>query len=116
MIQHSSQVGTLDGGYVCNLPFPRVPRLQSTSIMTSKTGIQDTCYSQVPRVSTWSNLTRLLAGTGRTRNGEKNAPISSYVVDVGINRLEQPFVYQLMQPKILDILRQSHPQVCAQLQ
>jgi hypothetical protein len=57
--------GILEGGYIPNLPLPRVPRLQSASLMTSKTGIQDTCYSQVTQVPTWSNLTRLLAGMGR---------------------------------------------------
>jgi hypothetical protein len=45
-------VGTLDGGYVRNIPLPRVPRLQSASLMTSKTGTQDTCYSQVPWIPT----------------------------------------------------------------
>jgi hypothetical protein len=50
-------VGTLDGGYIRNVPIHRVPRLQSASLMTSKTVIQDTCYSQVPQVPTWSNLT-----------------------------------------------------------
>jgi hypothetical protein len=58
-------VGTLDGGYVCNAALPRVRQLQSARLMTSKTGIQDTCYSQVPRIPTWSNLTRLLADMGR---------------------------------------------------
>ncbi len=58
-------VGTVDGGCVQNVPLPRVPLLQSASLMTSKTGIKDTCYSQVPQVATWSNLTRLLAGMGR---------------------------------------------------
>jgi hypothetical protein len=58
-------VGTLDGVYVQNIPLPRVPRLQSASLVTSKTGIQDTCCSQVPRVSTWSDLTRSLACMGR---------------------------------------------------
>jgi hypothetical protein len=58
-------VETLDGGYICNVPLPRVPQLQSASLMTSKTGTQDTSYSQVPWVSTWSDLTRLLAGMGR---------------------------------------------------
>jgi hypothetical protein len=43
-------VGTLEGGYVRNVPLPRVPQLQSDSLMTSKTGIQDTCYSQVTRI------------------------------------------------------------------
>jgi hypothetical protein len=30
--------------------------------------------------------------------GEKNAPLCTCTVDAGINHLEQPFVYQLMQP------------------
>jgi hypothetical protein len=57
-------VETLEGGYVHNVPLPRVPQLQSASLMTSKTGIQDTCYSQVTRIPTWSDLTRSLAGMG----------------------------------------------------
>ncbi len=52
-------VGTLEGGYVHNVPLPRVPRVQRASHMTG------TCYSHVPRVPTWSDLTRLLAGLGR---------------------------------------------------
>ncbi len=39
-------VGTLDLGYIRNIPLPRVPQLESASLMTFKTGIQDTCYSQ----------------------------------------------------------------------
>jgi hypothetical protein len=60
-------VGTLDGGYVRNVPLPRVPQLQSASLMTGKTRIQDTCYcySQVTWVPMWSDLTSLLAGMGR---------------------------------------------------
>jgi hypothetical protein len=58
-------VGTLVGGYVSIIPLPKVPQLQSASLMTSKTGIQDTFYSQVTRIPTWSNLSRLLAGMGR---------------------------------------------------
>ena len=53
-------VGTLEGGYVRNIPLPRVPRVQSASHMTG------TCYSQVPHVPTWSDRTRLLAGLGRS--------------------------------------------------
>jgi hypothetical protein len=49
-------VGTLDGGYVRNIPLPRVPRLWNASLMTNKTRTQDTYYSQVSRVPTWSNL------------------------------------------------------------
>jgi hypothetical protein len=58
-------VKTLDGEYVCNLPLPRGPLVQSASLVTSKTDSQHTCYLQVPRVPTWSNLTKLLAGLGR---------------------------------------------------
>ncbi len=58
-------VGTLQGGYVHNVPLPRAPQLQSASLMTSKTGIQDTCYSQVTQIPMWSNLTRLLEGMER---------------------------------------------------
>jgi hypothetical protein len=58
-------VGILEGGYVCNVPLHRVPQLQSASLMTSKTGIQDNFYSQVTRIPTWRNFTRLLVGMGR---------------------------------------------------
>jgi hypothetical protein len=58
-------VGTLKKGYMCNVPLPRVPQLQSASLMTSKTEIQDTSYSQVTWIPTWSNLTRLIVGMGR---------------------------------------------------
>jgi hypothetical protein len=63
-------VGTLKDGYVRNIPLPRAPRIQSANHVTSKKQItielQDTCYLQVPRAPTWSNLTRLLAGLRRT--------------------------------------------------
>jgi hypothetical protein len=52
-------VGTLERGYVRNVPLPRVPRVQRASHMTG------TCYLHVPRVPTWSDLTRSLAGLGR---------------------------------------------------
>ncbi len=59
-------VDTLKDGYVQNVPLPRAPRIQSANHVTSKKQVtidsQDTCYLQVPRVPTWSNLTRLLAG------------------------------------------------------
>jgi hypothetical protein len=61
----NKDVGTLDGGYVHKVSLPKVSRLQSTSLMTSKTETLGTCYLQVPHVPTWSNLTRLLAGVGR---------------------------------------------------
>ena len=50
-------VGTLKDGYVRKVPLPRVPRIQYA----------DTCYSvQVPRIPTWSDLTRSLAGLGQS--------------------------------------------------
>jgi hypothetical protein len=50
-------VGTLKDGYIRKVPLPRVPRIQYA----------DTCYSaQVPRIPTWSDLTRSLAGLGRS--------------------------------------------------
>ncbi len=83
-------VGTLKDGYVCNVPLPRAPRIQSASHVTSHRAItcdgatplnstplhstsneqvvmdaRDTCYLQVPRVPTWSNLNRLLTGVRR---------------------------------------------------
>ena len=57
-------VGTLKDGYVRKLPLPRVPRIQSASHMQH---MHDTCYfTQVPRIPTWSDLTRSLAGLGRS--------------------------------------------------
>jgi hypothetical protein len=70
-------VGTLDDGYIHNVPLPRAPRIQSASHMTSYGAVMrdpvmepvtytDTCYSWVARVPTWGNLMmRLLAGLGR---------------------------------------------------
>jgi hypothetical protein len=63
-------VGTLKDRYVHNIPVPRAPRIQSANHMTSKKQVtidsQDTCYLQVPHVPMWSDLTRSLAGLGRT--------------------------------------------------
>ncbi len=78
-------VGTLKDGYVSNVPLPRAPRIQSASHVTSHGAVtcdeatplnstsneqvvmdsRHTCYLQVPRVPTWSNLTRLLIGVRR---------------------------------------------------
>jgi len=63
-------VGTLKDGYIRNVPLPRVPRIQSTSehVASAATATQnshDTCYLQVPRVPTWSDLVRSLSGLGR---------------------------------------------------
>jgi hypothetical protein len=57
-------VGTLDGGYVHNVPLPQVPRVQSASLVTGR-DTPNTCYSQVPCVPTWGDIARLLAGLGR---------------------------------------------------
>jgi hypothetical protein len=64
-------VGTLKDGYIRKVPLPRVPvllprvpRIQSASHMCHT---HDTCYlRQVPRIPTWSDLTRSLAGLGRS--------------------------------------------------
>ncbi len=53
-------VGTLEGGYIRNVPLSGVPQVQSASPTTG------TCYSQVPRVPTWNDLARSLAGLGRS--------------------------------------------------
>jgi hypothetical protein len=66
-------VGTLKDRYIRNVPLPRVPRIQSASLATLEpsrcimagNASAITYYSQVPRVSTWSNLTRSLSGFGR---------------------------------------------------
>jgi hypothetical protein len=61
-------VGTLQNGYIRNVPLPRVPQIQSASLVTGDHGTNPgTCYSQVPRVPTWSDLGRLLQGLGRRK-------------------------------------------------
>ncbi len=74
-------VGTLQTGYIQNVPSPRVvPRIQSashganhmtshgachvTNHVTSHGGDPDTCYLQFPRVPKCSNLSRLIQGLG----------------------------------------------------
>jgi hypothetical protein len=54
-------VGTLQNGYVRHVPLPRVPWIQSISLVT----VPGTCYSQVPKVPTWSNIGRSLQGLGK---------------------------------------------------
>jgi hypothetical protein len=57
-------VGTLKDRYVRKVPLLRAPRIQRTSHKT--TVAHDTCYlAQVPRIPTWRDLTRSLAGLGR---------------------------------------------------
>jgi hypothetical protein len=59
-------VGTLQNGYVRNVPLPRVPRIQSVSLVTGDSGTDpSTCYSQVLRVPMWSNRSRSLQGLGK---------------------------------------------------
>ena len=63
-------VGTLKDGYIRNVPLPRVPQIQSiseyvASAATPTRNSHDTCYLQVPRVPTWSDLVRSLSGLGR---------------------------------------------------
>ncbi len=57
-------VGTLAGGYLNKVPLPRVPLLQSTAALM--TGNRDTCYLQVPRIPTWSDLARSHLGAIRS--------------------------------------------------
>jgi hypothetical protein len=62
-------VGTLEGGYVRNVPLPRIPQRQSTSPVAcaaTLTESTDTYYSKVPRIPTWSVLTSSLEGLGKT--------------------------------------------------
>jgi hypothetical protein len=58
-------VGTLQNGYIQNVPLPRVvPRIQSASHVTSHGADPDICCLQVPRVPTCRDLSRLLQGLG----------------------------------------------------
>ena len=64
-------VGTLKDGYIRKVPLPRIPRTQSTSalvanVATATKNSHGTCYLQVPRVPTWSDLIRSLSGLGRS--------------------------------------------------
>ncbi len=63
-------VGALKDGYICKIPLPRVPRVQSTSDHVASAAAvtcdsADTSYLQVPCVPTWRDLTRKIAGFGR---------------------------------------------------
>ncbi len=63
-------VGTLDDGYVCKVPLPRAPRIQSPGNVTCAAVTEwvtsDTCYLQVPRIPTWSDLVRSQLGGARS--------------------------------------------------
>jgi hypothetical protein len=57
-------VGTLKDAYVRNVPLPRAPQIQHASHTGHVT--HNACYlAQVPRIPTWSDLTKSLAGLGR---------------------------------------------------
>jgi hypothetical protein len=75
IVQCPSGVGTLQNGYIQNVPLPRVvPRIQSASHMTSHGADPNTCYSHVPQVPTCSNLSRSLQGLG----GRQLLPLFPY--------------------------------------
>ncbi len=56
----SPTVGTQDGGYLRKVPLPCIPLQQSTALTAGATPLVNprTCYLQVPRIPTWSDLTR----------------------------------------------------------
>ena len=61
-------VGTQDGGYLRKVPLPRIPLQQSTALAAGETPRVNprTCYLQVPRIPTWSDLTRSHLGALRS--------------------------------------------------
>jgi hypothetical protein len=61
-------VGTLEDGYVRKVPLPRVPRIQSASLVVSAMIHKNpahTGYLPIARIPVWSNSLGLLAGLGR---------------------------------------------------
>jgi hypothetical protein len=67
----SALIGTLKDGYIRKVPLPRIPRIQSPSalvanVATATSNSHDTCYLQVPRVPTWSDIWRSLSGLGQS--------------------------------------------------
>jgi hypothetical protein len=70
-VQGKGHVGTLHDRYVRKVPLPQAPQIQSTDHVTCNVTVTHdnvpTCYlEQVPRIPTWCNLSRLLAGISRT--------------------------------------------------
>ena len=61
-------VGTQDGGYLNKVPLPRIPLLQSTAALVTCAvpHANPTCYLQVPRIPTWSDLVRSHLGAIRS--------------------------------------------------
>jgi hypothetical protein len=70
MLLQNMPVGTLDGGYLHKVLLPQAPRIQSSAIVTCATvttrDSRNTCYLQVPRIPTWSDLVRSRAGCTRS--------------------------------------------------
>ncbi len=55
----ATAVGTIENGYVRNVPLPRIPRIQSTSQVASALTSREshvTCYSRIGWIPTWSEL------------------------------------------------------------
>jgi hypothetical protein len=68
-VSRGINVGTLEGGYVRNVPLPRIPQRQSTSPVAydaTLTESTDTYNSKAPQIPTWSELTSSLEGLGKT--------------------------------------------------
>ncbi len=69
-------VGTLHDGYLhkvpllylCKVPLPRAPRLQSTALVTCAAPREscNTCYLQITWIPTWSDLVRSHLGVARS--------------------------------------------------
>jgi hypothetical protein len=61
-------VGTQDGGYLRKVPLPRIPLRQSTALTSCADPLDNpgTCYLKVPRIPTWSDLTRSHLGALRS--------------------------------------------------
>ncbi len=59
-------VGTLNDGYICKVPLPCAPLIQSTRLVTCNVTVTwdtgNACYlEQVPRIPTWHDLSRSIA-------------------------------------------------------
>jgi hypothetical protein len=63
-------VGNLNDRYVCKVPLPRAPWIQSPGHVTcaavTECVTSDTCYIQVPHIPTWSDLMRSQLGCARS--------------------------------------------------
>ena len=60
-------VGTLESGYVRNVPLPRIPRIQSTSqVASALTSIESnaTCYLRIAWIPTWRDISCSPEGFG----------------------------------------------------